>query len=278
MIDSLAKNLVGLKKEFHRMYNGKSQVQEAVVKSSSEQFPIDNSHLELLHRFAAENPIYSNSFEQTIGGVNCIVYEGDTNRYWLNSIQHVSSKAPFSPTWIMSAYIVSLFAKESGYSKVVDIGSGDGRIAFCSGVLGMDSYSIEIDETLVDLQKSMSLPIDFHPCCSDAAGFDYSSLGLSRPMFFVGGLAQMGGTSLASAVLDVIAVDRKLYQNSGWAFVGTLSKKYTTDPKGGAGWGTLIDGACLKIVKSILLPAAWTFHELDEAVYIFAQWGNRNPH
>ena len=95
MIEDLAKNLVELKKEFVRAYDGKSQIQEVIPKSKSELFPLEESHLELLHQFANKNPIYYNSFEKQIGSVNCIVYEGDINKYWLNSIQHGSSKAPF---------------------------------------------------------------------------------------------------------------------------------------------------------------------------------------
>ena len=53
----------------------------------------------------------------------------------------------------MSAYVGALYAKELGYSEIIDIGSGDGRIAFCGKVLDMESYSIEIDDMLVDLQK-----------------------------------------------------------------------------------------------------------------------------
>ncbi|MDH5665942.1 MAG: hypothetical protein OEY10_06570, partial [Nitrosopumilus sp.] len=144
MIDQLAKNLVELKKEFVRVYDGKSQTPEVIPTSKSESFPIEESHLELLHEFATKNPIHYNSFEKKIGSVDCIVYEGDINKYWLNSIQHGSSKAPFSPTWIMSSYANTLLAKSLGYSEVIDIGSGDGRIAFCARVLDMASYSIEI--------------------------------------------------------------------------------------------------------------------------------------
>ena len=121
------------------------------------------------------------------------MYEGDINKYWLNSIQHDSSHAPFSPTWIMSGYLISLFAKQNGYSEIIDVGSGDGRIAYCGGILGMESYSIELDDLLVDLQKSLTTNVNFNPNCFDATQFDYSSLNLSRPLFFIGGLAQMGG-------------------------------------------------------------------------------------
>ena len=142
MIDELAKNLVELKKEFVKIYGGKSQIQEIIPVSKSESFPIPQSDLDLLHQFAIKNPIYYNSYEQIIGGIPCVVYEGDINKYWLNSIQYGSSHAPFSPTWIMSAYACVSLAKNLGYSEVIDIGSGDGRIAFCAKVLNLESYSI----------------------------------------------------------------------------------------------------------------------------------------
>lgn len=269
MIKDIAKNLVELKKEFFKIYDGNSQVQELIPKSKSDLFPIDESNLDLLHQFATNNPIYYNSFEKKINSVDCIVYEGDINKYWLNSIQHGSSKAPFSPTWIMSGYIGTLFAKELGYSEIIDIGSGDGRIAYCAKILGLESYSIEIDSQLVDLQNLLTSTLNFHPICSDAIVFDYSSLTLLQPMFFIGGLAQMGGISLASGVLDKINSIPNLKQNTGWVFAGTLSKKYVTDPKNEAGWGTLIENYNLKPIQSISLPTAWSFHESDETLYVF---------
>ena len=277
MISDIAKNLVKLKKEFVKVYDGNSQIQELIPKSKSDMFPIEESHLDLLHEFATKNPIYYNSFERKIGLVDCIVYEGDINKYWLNSIQNNSSKAPFSPTWMMSGYIGTMFAKELGYSEIIDIGSGDGRIAYCAKILGLESYSIEIDNMLVDLQNLLTSTLHFHPYCADAIAFDYSSLNLSHPIFFIGGLAQMGGTFLANGVLDKIRSISNLKQNSGWVFTGTLSQKYAPDPKNEAGWGTLIKDNNLKHIHSILLPAAWTFHESDEALYIFAKSHNSNP-
>ena len=271
MIEVLAKNLVELKNEFAKSYDGQSQIQEVIPKSKSQLFPIADSHLELLHLFATKNPIYYNFFEKKIGSVDCIVYEGDINKYWLNSIQHRSSKAPFSPTWIMSSYIATLFAKELGYSEVIDIGSGDGRIAFCAKILNMGSYSIEIDDMLVDLQKLLSNILDFHPHCTDAVIFDYVLLHLKHPIFFIGGLAQMGGIALAEGVLQKIHSISDLKNNSGWVFAGTFSQKYVPDPKNEAGWGTLIEKNNLKPIQTISLPTAWTFHEPDVTPYIFAQ-------
>jgi len=270
MIEELGKNLVNLKKEFAKLYDGKSQIQEVIPVSKSELFPIKQQDLELLHKFATKNPIYYNSYEKTIGKTLCIVYEGDINKYWLNSIQHTSSHAPFSPTWIMSAYVGVLLAKDLGYSEVIDIGSGDGRIAFCAKVLDLESYSIEIDNMLVDLQKLLSF-LDFHSYCSDAIIFDYSLLNLKHPIFFIGGLAQMGGTALASGVLEKINSISNLKKNTGWVFVGTNSQKYPSDPKNKAGWGTLIEKNNLKYVQSISLPTVWTFHEPEETPYIFTK-------
>jgi hypothetical protein len=269
MISDIAKNLVELKKEFVKVYGGNSQIQELIPKSKSELFPIEESHLDLIHEFATKNPIYYNSFEKKIGSLDCIVYEGDINKYWLNSIQHDSSKAPFSPTWMMSGYIGAMFAKQLGYSEVIDIGSGDGRIAYCAKILGLESYSIEIDDMLVDLQNLLTSTLNFHPYCADAISFDYSSLNLLRPIFFIGGLAQMGGTFLATGVLDKINSISNLKHNSGWVFAGTLSQKYAPDPKNEAGWGTLIEKNNLKPIQNISLPAAWTVHELDDVQYIF---------
>ena len=271
MIDKLAENLVNLKKEFVSVYDGSSQIQEIIPVSNSESFPVPTKDLESLHDFATKNPIYYNSYEKMIGHVPCVVYEGDINKYWLNSIQHGSSHAPFSPTWMMSAYIASMLAKDLGYAEVIDIGSGDGRIAFCAKVLGMESHSMEIDDVLVDLQKSMCTLCDFNPCCGDASAFDYESLNLKRPLFFIGGLAQMGGISLASGVFKKISLISDLWIRSGWVFAGTLSQKYAADPKNEAGWGTLIQENNLKNIRTISLPTAWTFHEHDDTPYIFTR-------
>ena len=271
MIKKLAENLVHLKKEFALKYDGTSQIQEIIPISKSESFPIDQDKLNLLHEFATRNPIYYNSFEKIIDDLPCIVYEGDINKYWLNSIQHNSSHAPFSPTWIMSGYILSLFAKENGYSEIIDIGSGDGRIAYCSKILGMESHSIELDNMLVDLQKPLAANVNFNPNCSDAVTFDYSSLNLRKPLFFIGGLAQMGGLELATGVLNKIKSDSNLWCNAGWSFAGTLSKKYPTDSKSKAGWGSFIENNSLQSIQNISLPTAWSFHESDETQYIFAK-------
>nr|MBC8502298.1 hypothetical protein [Nitrosopumilus sp.] len=104
-----------------------------------------------------------------------------------------------------------------------------------------------------------------------AVQFDYSSLNLRKPLFFIGGLAQMGGLELATGVLTKIKSDSNLWCDAGWSFAGTLSKKYHADSKNKAGWGTFIENNSLQFIQNISLPTAWSFHESDETQYIFAK-------
>src|ERR671922_196178 len=78
-------------------------------------------------------------------------------------------------------------AKRLGFEEAVDIGSGDGRIAYCSKLLGMKSVGIEIDSALVDLQHRISnlTSIRYDILNEDATNIEYRSIGLSRPMFFI---------------------------------------------------------------------------------------------
>ena len=273
MIEEIGKNLVKLKQEFMQIYDGTSHIQEVIPTTKSSLFPVDENHLESLHLFAKKNPIYYDWHEKKISGVSCVVYEGDINKYWLSSISHGSSHAPFSPTWIFSAYICSLLTKNIGYKEIIDIGSGDGRIAYCAKILGLNSYSIEIDEMLVDLQNiiSQSTNIDFNPNCDDAIFFDYSSLNLTHPAFFIGGLAQMGGVLLANGIIKNICSNH-LEEKAGIVFAGTFSKKYPEDPMSEAGWGTTIYQNNLKIITTIILPTVWTFKESDDTPYIFTNF------
>lgn len=278
MIEELAKKLVQLKKEFTRIYEGNSHIQEIIPLSKTNDFLLDDNHLEMLHNFAEKNPIYYNSFELNVDKIPCKVYEGDINEYWLNSISHGSSYQPFYPTWILSAYLMSLMAKNLEYKQVLDIGSGDGRIAYCSKILGLDTFSIEVDESLVDLQKiiSFSTKLDFNPKCADAVEFDYSKLKLTHPVFFIGGLAQMGGDVLASSIIEKINTIPNLKKNIGMTFAGTYSKKYfpgtLSENMSEGGWKPIIDKYNMKVNKTIILPTVWTFDQPIDTPYIFTKF------
>ncbi len=274
MLDDLVKNLVLVKREFAKNYTGSAHIQEVIPVSTSTQFPIDTNHLEALHDFAQKNPIYFNSFEEKIAGTTCVVYEADINEYWLNSIKHGSSCQPFYPTWIMSAYVMALVAKKLGYKELVDIGSGDGRIAFCGKILGLISYSIEIDDVLVKLQETISKSTNqnFNPKCKDALEFDYSQLQLTYPVFFIGGLSQMGGDILATNIIDKINSISNIAHNAGLVFAGTNSKKQLSNNMSHGGWGSIIKKHNLSIVDTISLPTIWTFDQTIETPYIYTKF------
>lgn len=268
MIDRLAENLVNLKKQFTSSLDQNSNTQEIIPRYKSEQFPIEEKYLKLLHLFASKNPIYYDSIEKKISGIDCIIYQGDINEYWLGSISNDSGHAPFSPTWILSAFIATLQAKKMGYREIIDIGSGDGRIAYCAKILGMRPHSIEIDSDLVTLQKTITSEtgFDLGSKCADVIEYDFGSLSLQKPAFFIGSLAQIGGNILASSILKNIKT-----KNAGFVFAGTLSKKYVSS-QDNAGWGELMKKWDLDAVKTISLPTAWTFKEPQDTPYIFAEF------
>ena len=274
MFDDLVKNLVSTKQIFAKNYSGNAHIQEVIPTSTSDKFPIDTIDLVSLHDFALKNPIYFNHFEEEIDGILCTVYEGDINEYWLNSIKHGSSCQPFYPTWIMSAFLMAIIAKKLGYLELVDIGSGDGRIAFCGSVIGMNSHSIEIDDVLVDLQKIISSSTDqnFNPICHDALEFDYSTLNLKKPVFFIGGLAQMGGDVLATSIIDRINSIENLRKDTAIVFAGTNTKRQLSGNLENGGWSTLIEKHNLKVIDTVSLPTIWTFDQNVETPYIFTEF------
>ena len=274
MLDSLVQNLVKIKQDFAKNYTGSSHIQEIIPSQVSNSFPIDENHLKQLHTFAEKNPIYFNSFEEIISGVSCIVYEGDINDYWLNSIKHGSSCQPFYPTWIMSAYVMASIAKELNYSELVDIGSGDGRIAFCGKILGFNSYSIEIDDVLVELQDTISTQTNqnFNPKCADALEFDYSELNLKTPVFFIGGLPQMGGDLLAASIIEKINSITNLKTSTGVVFAGTHTQRQLSGNLSNGGWSNLIEKHQLNVIDTVSLPTVWTFDQLVETPYIFTKF------
>ena len=274
MLEEFVKNLVSIKQEFAKKYAGNAHIQEVIPSRISEKFDIEKNHLKSLHDFALKNPIYYHSYQEDIKGIPCTVYEGDINDYWLNSIKHGSSCQPFYPTWIMSSYVMAFNAKKLGYSELVDIGSGDGRIAYCGDVLDMNSHSIEIDDVLVDLQNKISASTNrnFDPKCNDALEFDYSTLDLKNPVFFIGGLAQMGGDVLATSIIDKINSISNLRDNTGIVFAGTNTKRQLSGNLGNGGWSTLIEKHDLEVLDTLSLPTVWTFDQKEETPYVFTKF------
>jgi SAM-dependent methyltransferase len=271
-MDALADGIVRFKAEFYRNFQGTSPLHEAVPLASTDLVPIDKEALALLHEFARNNPIYYRWHDSSFAGVPCRVYEGDINEYWLGSIKHDSGYQPFYPTWILSAYALALASKRLGFEQVVDIGSGDGRVAYCARVAGLGAHGIEIDEKLVMLQAAISAAtgVDFDARGEDATRFDYSTLGLTRPVFFISGLPEMGEMLAHSAISRILAAPA-LKGTAGFAFMGSHApRKYARDLSKW-GWGKVMGDYCLEVAEVVTLPTHWTADQAHDTPYIFAK-------
>jgi hypothetical protein len=271
--DSLPEAIALLKREFVTSYKiTRSLLTEIIPLYYSKTLPIDNDVLDSLHRFAAANPIYFKSHDAEIFGIACRIYEGDINNYWLSSKKYDTSYQPFYPTWMLSAFTLALEAKSLGFDQLVDVGSGDGRIAYCASLLGMGSYGIEIDDELVELQDAVSsrTGIKYNAIRADATRFDYGSLDLSKPIFFISGLPEMGEMLADSVIRQVLSIE-KLKQNAGFNFMGSHVMKSLTRDRTGWGWGSVIASFGLKLIGTITLPTLWTTDQTLDTAYVYTR-------
>ncbi|MDA7959560.1 MAG: hypothetical protein MPJ08_02375 [Nitrosopumilus sp.] len=222
-----------------------------------------------LHAFARANPVYDGSEEAVLAGTGCTIYRGDIGGYWLGSTKHGGTCQPFYPTWMASARIISGMAKRLGYAEVVDVGSGDGRIAYCAAAAGLGAHSVEIDPDLAGLQGRIfgatGSPVTVH--CADALSADYGAMGLSRPLFVVGALPQMGGDILASGV---IGAARGTGAPAGILLAGSLESRGLAAGGGDGGWSGVLGSHGLRPDPAVHLPTYWTHDRQHDTPYIHA--------
>ncbi len=229
--------------------------------------------LQSLHRFAAANPMCVRSYDSEISGIACRIYEGNINNYWLSSNKYDTSYQPFYPTWILSAFALAHGAKSLGFEQLVDVGSGDGRIAYCGKLLGMESHGVEIDHDLVQLQNSISAAagVSYSAIRADATRFDYGTLKLSRPIFFISGLPEMG-EMLANSVIKQVMSIKGLRQSAGFNFMGShVMKSHSRDHTGWA-WGSVIANRDLELAGTVTLPTLWTTDQVIDTAYVYARF------
>lgn len=262
-----------LKREFISNHkNPGSILTEVIPLSCSKLLPIADDILEPLHRFVESNPIYFGSHDAVISGIECRIYDGDINHYWLSSKKHDTSYQPFYPTWMLSAYVLAAEARSLGFEQLVDIGSGDGRILYCATLLNIKSYGIELDNDLIQVQDKMSSTtgIKYSAIHADATSFDYASLDLTKPIFFISGLPEMGEMLANSVIGRVLSID-KLTHNSGFNFMGShVSKAFTRD-RTSWGWGSVISRFGLKLVGTLTLPTLWTIDQMVDTAYVYTR-------
>ena len=271
MDKTLAEAIVTLKTEFVKKNESSNHINE-IIPSLPESLSIDEHELEMLHKFAECNSIYSDSYEMEILDIVCRVYHGDMNNFWLDSIKHDTSYTPFYPVWILSAYALALESKNIGAKQLIDIGSGDGRIAYCARIVGLKSYGIEIDENLASLENEIltNTGVDFQPIIADATQFDYASLELSQPIFFIAGLPEVG-EMLANSVISRITSMPNLKTNPIFVFSGSHIMRKDSRDKSKWGWGKVMEHYNLEVIKTVTLPTYWTIEQAIDTPFIFTR-------
>ena len=265
-------------------YSGTSHLYEAVPSGACGLVGVDGGAAALLDAFVRSNPVYTAQTAAVVHGVRCNVCEGDATGHWLDSLKHDASAAPFYPTWLLSAHVLARAAAALGARTAVDVGSGDGRIAYCCRIAaGMRVRSIEIDDGLAALQRRISgrtgVDMGAPGRGEDAFGADYAGMargGGGRAAFFVGALPQVGellAGAVAGAALD--GAEGRGRQEPLFVLAG--AGETATGGVGGAanrwGWGPLLDRYGLGIVGVLELPTRWTVESREGTPYVLAERG-----
>ena len=262
---SLVEYISMLKSEFVSSYDKKAHLYEALPNDASTVPDTSQEDLDALHKFARLNPMYENSYESVIAGICCTIYEGDMSSYWLDSIKHDTSYAPFYPTWIISAWALAKGASAMGVKHAIDVGSGDGRIAYCTSISKMGTHSIEIDENLGALQEKICTDarVRFEIKCADATQMDYPAL--ENTAFFIGGLPEIGEMLAKGVIKKTSHMKSAVYVLAG----SQVSRKNSRDASV-YGWGSLLEEFDLVPVKTLILPTRWTVEQTEDTPYVFA--------
>lgn len=224
-----------------------------------------------LDKFAINNPIFRGYRETNIMNCQCKVFACDVNEYWLSSKKYDASYQPFYPTWLLSCLILCLSAKLMGFREIVDIGSGDARIPYCGAILGLRSISVELDSDLTSLQRHLAekTGVKFEIVNDDACKADFRKMQLSRPMFIVSALPELGEL-LAEAVISNLNRQRDTSQKLGFVLMGShRMKKYARDSTG-YGWGQFISRHNLHLLDCLTLPTMWTNEQSIDTPFIFS--------
>ena len=261
-------------------YMGGSHLYEAVAAGPEPAIRVDADGAAALGAFARASPVYSRLSAETILGVRCTVCEGDATGHWLDSLKHDASAAPFYPTWLLSAHALASAAAALGAVAAVDVGSGDGRIAYCCGAAGMRARSVEIDGGLAAAQRGISEKTGVEMGASgrgeDAFGVDYAGLVRGEEKgavaLFVGALPQVGeilADAVAGAALDG-AREGGAQPLLVLAGVGEAASGGVGGAENRWGWGPLLDKFGLGVLGALELPTRWTIESGGGTPYVFA--------
>ena len=175
---------------------------------------------------------------------------------------------------MLSAFLLCLKSKELGFTELIDIGAGDGRIPYCGSLLNLRSIGIELDTNLTELQSELCKKTDikYEIINDDASTFDFAKLNLSTPIFFISGLPEMGEMFVDNLIQTTI---QNKFKTFGIVFLGsTFKRKFASDVTN-YGWGEIIKKNNLKIIEEINLPTHWTNDNNSETKYLVTKKSNK---
>ncbi|MFB5598810.1 MAG: hypothetical protein ACE5SW_01095 [Nitrososphaeraceae archaeon] len=272
MFRIILENLIKSKNIYFDQINPKSIISEIIPISYSKKFPINTLMLGKLHQFTNNNSIYFKKTCVSIDNTGFISYEGDVNNFYLNAKKYDTSYQPFYPTWILSSLLLCewLRSDQTCSNEIIDIGSGDGRIPYCGSLLGIRSIGLEIDSSLIDLQKFISKKtnINFEIINADATTYDFSNLELYRPCFVISALPEMGEMFIENIMKRIKENKIKSYLI---VLLGSLVKRKFSNNNDYFGWGDIIENNNLTIIHSINLPTHWTNHNAHDTKYLIVK-------
>lgn len=265
----LVQELLKLKNEYLEKIHSYNHIREFLPDTGNHDL-FDKSNLEKLHTFFKLNKIYYKQESLVLGNIPCISYEGDINQFWLSSKKYDTNYQPFLPTWVLSALVMVLVAKDLGFENIIDIGSGDGRLLYCGSIIGLNSIGVEIDKDLCDLQTKISdnSNVKFRVINGDSNSIDYSQLALENTMLFVSALPE-SGEMISYGITNQFKKYMDKLQNVGITLMGSHTYRRYSRDRSMWGWGKFIDDCGLKIVECLSLPSSWTLDEKKETPYLF---------
>ena len=268
MFKKILKDFLETKRYYIQNFKPTNIIAEILPTEVSDFFlPIDKQILARLHQFVSHNPIYFKKTNISINNRNFISYEGDVNEFYLSSKKYDTNYQPFYPTWMLSAFLLCLKSKELGFTELIDIGAGDGRIPYCGSLLNLRSVGIELDTNLTDLQLDLCKKTDikYETINDDASSFDFNKLNLFKPIFFISGLPEMGEMFVNNVIQTTV---QNKFESFGIVFLGSTFKRQFASDVANYGWGEIIKKNNLKIIDEINLPTHWTNDNNSETTYI----------
>lgn len=270
MFEKILYNFLQIKREYLQNFKPTNIIAEILPKECSDFFPIDKQVLTKLHQFVSNNTIYFKKTDVLINNMNFVSYEGDVNEFYLSSKKYDTNYQPFYPTWMLSAFLLCLQIKELGFTELIDIGAGDGRIPYCGSLLNLRSIGIELDTNLTELQRELSnlTDIKFEIINGDASSYNFAGFNLSKPIFFVSGLPEMGEMFVDNVIQTMI---QNKFETFGIVFLGSIFKRKFVNKVKNYGWGEIIKKNNLKIIEEINLPTHWTNDNNTETKYMITQ-------